>query len=78
VSRRAVVADNSVYIPGYGVMDLGARFEHKLGDSKFTWRAGVDNIFNRRAWRESPYQFDHVYLYPLAARTFRASIDVSL
>ncbi len=78
VSRRAVLADNSLSIAGYGVMDLGARFEHKLGGSTLTWRAGVDNVFNRRAWRESPYQFDHVYLYPLAARTFRASLEVSL
>ncbi|MBL0731005.1 TonB-dependent siderophore receptor [Piscinibacter sp. HJYY11] len=78
VSHRAVVADNSLSIPGYGVMDLAARYEQKLIGSTITWRAGVDNVFNRRAWRESPLQFDHVYLYPLAARTFRASVEVSL
>jgi iron complex outermembrane receptor protein len=78
VSHRAAVADNSLSIGGYGVMDLAARFEHKLRGSTVTWRAGVDNVFDRRAWRESPTQFDHVYLYPLAARTFRASVEVSL
>jgi iron complex outermembrane receptor protein len=78
VSHRAVLADNSLSIPGYGVMDLAARLEHKLGGSTITWRAGVDNVFDRRAWRESPLQFDHVYLYPLAARTFRATVEVSL
>lgn len=78
VSQRAVLADNSLHISGYGVMDLGARFEQKLRGSTLTWRTGIDNVFNRRAWRESPFQFDHVYLYPLAGRTFRVSVDVSL
>ena len=37
-----------------------------------TWRAGIDNLADRRAWKESPYQFGHVYLFPLAPRTWRA------
>lgn len=78
VSHRAVVPDNSLRIAGYGVMDLAARYEHTLAGSNFIWRAGVDNIFDRRAWRESPQQFDHYYLYPLAARTFRLSLEVRL
>lgn len=78
VSHRAVVPDNSLRIAGYGVMDLAARYEHTLAGSNFIWRAGVDNIFDRRAWRESPPQFDHYYLYPLAARTFRLSLEVRL
>ncbi len=79
VSNRMVLADNSVRIPGYGMADLSARYEQKRETGgALVWRAGVDNVFNRRAWRESPFQFDHVYLYPLAARTFRVSVEVSL
>jgi iron complex outermembrane recepter protein len=78
VSDRMVLADNSVRIPGYGVADISARFEQKSDIGTFIWRAGIDNLFDRRAWRESPFQFDHVYLYPLAARTFRLSVEVSL
>ncbi|HEX3139030.1 MAG TPA: TonB-dependent siderophore receptor, partial [Rhizobacter sp.] len=78
VSNRMVLADNSVSIPGYGVAGLLARYEQKLASGYLTWRAGVDNLFDRRAWRESPFQFDHVYLYPLAPRTFRLSVEVSL
>jgi iron complex outermembrane receptor protein len=78
VSNRMVLADNSVGIAGYGVADLSARYQHKLAGNTTLWRAGVDNIFNRRAWRESPFQFGHVYLYPLAARTFRLSVEMSL
>lgn len=78
VSDRAVLDDNTASIPGYAVFDLGLRHEHKLDGRSLTWRAGVDNLFDRRAWRESPLQFGHVYLYPLAPRTFRVSLDVAL
>lgn len=78
VSSRMVLADNSVSIPGYGVADLSARYEQKLDSGSLIWRVGVDNLFDRRAWRESPFQFGHVYLYPLAARTFRVSVEMSL
>jgi len=78
VSDRMVLEDNSARIPGYGQVDLSTRYEQKLTGSTLTWRAGVDNLFDRRAWRESPFQFGHVYLYPLAARTFRLSVEASL
>ena len=78
VSDRAVLEDNSLSIPGYGVADLGVRYEQKVQARTLIWRAGVDNVFDRRAWRESPLQFDHAYLYPLAGRTFRVSVEASL
>ena len=39
---------------------------------------GVDNIADRRAWQEAPYQFDHAYLYPLAPRSLRISAQFDL
>jgi iron complex outermembrane receptor protein len=77
VGDRAVLPDNSVTIPGYAVTDFTVKYVQK-GRTTFTWRVGVDNVFDRRVWRESPYQYGHVYLYPLAARTFRATVEVSL
>ncbi|MFX1677740.1 TonB-dependent receptor [Mitsuaria sp. CC2] len=73
--KRMVVPDNSVAIPSWTRLDLGARFEQNVGRQLLIWRVGVDNATNRRAWRESPYQYDHVYLYPLANRTWRASVE---
>ncbi|MCD0416697.1 TonB-dependent siderophore receptor [Rubrivivax sp. JA1024] len=77
-SDRAVLPyDDSVRIPGWASVDLGARWTQPLADGRaITWRAGVDNVFDRKAWKESPYQFDHVYLYPLQARTWRASASL--
>jgi iron complex outermembrane receptor protein len=42
------------------------------------WRAGVDNVADTRAWKEAPYQFGHAYLYPLAPRTWRLALNVTL
>jgi iron complex outermembrane recepter protein len=77
-SRRMVLPDNSVSIPGYTRVDAAARFENKWASQLWTWRAGIDNLFDKRAWRESPYQFGHVYLYPLAPRTLRLSVQVDI
>ena len=77
-STRMVLPDNSVSIPGYTRVDAGARFENKWASHQWTWRAGVDNLFDKRAWRESPYQFGHAYLYPLAPRTLRLSVQVDI
>ena len=72
---RAVFPDDSARIPGWTRWDLGARYTQSLGATTLTWRAGVDNLFDRRAWREAPYQYDHAYLFPVEPRTFHASID---
>ena len=70
-SAREVLPDDSVQIPSVTRFDFGARYEAK-SSSGATWivRAGVDNIFDRRAWRESPYQFSHAYLFPLEGANF--------
>jgi iron complex outermembrane receptor protein len=76
--QRAVLPDNSISLPGWTQIDLGARYitATRYGQT-VTWRLAVDNAANQRAWRESPYQYDHVYLFPLAPRTWRASVDFS-
>ena len=75
---RAVLPDNSVMIGGWSRLDAGVRYEQAMGTRLYTWRVGVDNLTDKRAWRESPYQYGHAYLYPLAPRTWRASLEVSL
>ncbi len=71
---RFVLPDNSVRIGGWTRIDAAATWT--LGHA--SWRAGVDNLFDRRAWRESPYQFSHAYLYPLAPRTWRLAVQIDL
>jgi iron complex outermembrane receptor protein len=73
---RAVLPDNSLTIGSWTRVDLGLRYATTVDGRAITFRAGVDNVANRRAWKESPYQFAHVYLYPLAPRTGHASVGV--
>ena len=49
------------------------------GSPPSVWRyiAWVPYATNRRAWKESPYQFGHVYLYPMAPRSWRASVQAA-
>ena len=79
-SAREVLPDNSARIPGVTRFDLGARYETRASGSGTTWtlRAGIDNVFDKRAWREAPYQFGHAYLFPLEKRTLRVSLQADL
>ena len=76
-NRVVLPYDEAVRIPGWARLDLGARWKQVWSDTTLLWRVGVDNATDRRAWKESPYQFGHVYLYPLAPRTWRASVHAS-
>jgi iron complex outermembrane receptor protein len=76
--RRMVLPDNSATIPAYTRIDVAARYQGRFDATTVTWRAGIDNLFDKRAWRESPYQFGHSYLFPLAPRTLRASMQIDL
>lgn len=77
--RTLLPADESTRIPAWTRWDLAATL--RLRDDagrRWTWRAGVDNVTDKRAWREAPYQFDHVYLFPMAGRTARISLQWDL
>jgi iron complex outermembrane receptor protein len=77
-SRRMVLPDNSLAVPGWTRWDLGARYTLHIGATTLTWRAAVDNATDRRAWRESPFQYGHSYLFPLPPRSWRLSVQAEL
>lgn len=73
--HREVLPDNTVEIPGWTRTDLGVAYTQRVSNNTaLTWNAGVTNAFDQRAWRESPYQYGHVYLYPMAPRTWTLSM----
>ena len=70
--NRNVLPDGSITLPSWTRLDAGLRFDQRTaGGTAITWTANVDNIADRRYWRESPSQYGHVYLFPGAARSFR-------
>ncbi|MDE2076625.1 MAG: TonB-dependent siderophore receptor [Burkholderiales bacterium] len=74
--RRMVTPDNTVHVPAWTQLDVGVRYVQRLSNQAITWQAGVQNLTDNRAWRSTPYEFDHVYLLPLAPRTLTASVIV--
>ena len=75
--NRAVLADNSVLLPAWTRLDAALQWRQGLGSADTTWTLGIDNITNRRYWKESPFQFSHVYLYAGAVRTWRLSMSAN-
>jgi iron complex outermembrane receptor protein len=76
--QRAVLPDNSITLPGWTKLDAGLRYTTQMGATTTTWTVGIDNLTDKRYWKESPYQYGHVYLFPGAARTFRIGFQASL
>ncbi len=75
---RRVLPYDDIATPSWTRLDIGMRYTRRVAERTVVWRAGVDNIADRRAWQEAPYQFSHAYLYPLAPRTVHASATLSL
>jgi iron complex outermembrane recepter protein len=76
--KRAVLTDNSVSIPAWTRLDLGASYVTKIGNMPATWSLGIENVMNKSYFKESPYQFSHVYLFPGAPRAARLSVQIAL
>ncbi|MCW7541545.1 TonB-dependent siderophore receptor [Aquabacterium sp. A7-Y] len=67
-----------IHLPSWTRYDLGLVHEQKWQGQQLRWRAGIQNVTDKKAWRESPFMFDHVYLYPMAPRTFFVSLQTDL
>ena len=53
-------------------------YQRSKAEGEVVLRASVENALDRRAWKESPFQYEHVYLYPLDPRTAQISLQVGL
>ena len=76
--RRNVLPDGSVALPAWTRFDAALRYETQWRGTRLNWSLAVENLFDRRYWKESPYQYGHVYLFPGAPRTLRLGVTVAL
>jgi iron complex outermembrane recepter protein len=76
--KRSVLPDGSITLPAWTRVDAGLSYGHKLAGAQATWSLGIDNLFNQQFFKESPYQFGHVYLFPQQQRTARIGFSVAL
>lgn len=77
--QRAIGPDNSVTLPSWWEWNAWLTLPLKIGGTHTQWRAGIDNITDRRFWREAPTQYwGGTYLFPGQPRTFRLGVSVLL
>jgi len=68
--RRAQDANNTRWLPAFGLVNAGMRWRTEIGGTPTTLRAQVDNVLNKRYWSAG--------LYPGLPPTLRLSLDVQL
>jgi iron complex outermembrane recepter protein len=71
--RRPASRDNAIYAPGYTRVDLGVNLAQKAVGQSQVYRFTVENIFNKRYWRDSAEFLGDAYLMPGAPRIFKVS-----
>ena len=73
--RRSVLPDASVQLPSWTRVDASLRYQTRIQNHPATWTLAVDNLLGRSYFKESPYQYGHIYLFPAAPRTLRLALE---
>lgn len=76
--KREVLENGSLQLPAWTTWGVNAHYDTRFNQVPTTWRLVIDNLTDKRYWRESPKQFGHYYLYPGAPLTVRASVQFKL
>ncbi len=69
--------EGTVKAGDYAVFDLGGRYSTKVGDYDTVLRLTVDNLFDKRYWRDVGEYMGDAYLFQGAPRTARLSATVN-
>ncbi|WDY56639.1 TonB-dependent siderophore receptor [Pseudomonas sp. PSKL.D1] len=67
----------NVEVGGYTVFDIGSRYRTRIGGYDTVLRLTVDNVFDKRYWRDVGDYLGDNYLFQGAPRTARLSASVS-
>lgn len=73
--RRSVLADSSIDLPSWTRFDAALRYATRVGSVATHWTLGIENLLDRRYYKESPTQFGHAYLFTGAPRTVRIAMQ---
>ncbi|MBH3428724.1 TonB-dependent siderophore receptor [Pseudomonas alkylphenolica] len=67
----------TVEVGSYAVFDLGSRYSTTIGGYDTTLRLMVDNVFDKRYWRDAGEYLGDAYLFQGAPRTARVSASLN-
>ncbi|MGY2956918.1 TonB-dependent siderophore receptor [Pseudomonas fulva] len=76
-ARKYADHAGNVAVGGYTVFDLGGRYQTRVGGYDTALRLTVDNVFDKRYWRDVGDYLGDNYLFQGAPRTARLSASVS-
>ncbi len=72
---KPVLQDNSVSLPSSWQWDTSVFWTPDNATPRLQVRAGIDNVTDRRYWREAPTQsWGATYLFPAQPRTYRVGL----
>jgi iron complex outermembrane receptor protein len=72
--ERNVTEYGEIRLPAWTTLSASGHYDTKVNGTASTWTLAIDNLTDKRYWRESPIQYSHYYLYPGAPRTVRATV----
>lgn len=71
VSEQYLNTDNSLELPDYTILDLGAKYATKIGGVNTTFRANVNNLTDEKYWSGV---FGSNYAILGAGRTYKLGV----
>jgi iron complex outermembrane recepter protein len=76
--KREVLENGTLQLPAWSTWGAITHYDTKVNQVASTWTLAIDNLTDKRYWRESPKQFGHYYLYAGAPRSVRATVQFKL
>jgi iron complex outermembrane receptor protein len=73
--ERNVTEYGEIKLPAWTTWGTSTHYETRVNQIASTWTLAIENLTDKRYWRESPMQYGHYYLYPGAPRTLRATVQ---
>ncbi|AYR23083.1 TonB-dependent siderophore receptor [Herbaspirillum rubrisubalbicans] len=74
-SSKPATRDGSVSLPAVHVFNAGLRYRMRLNAHTATLRANVDNLFDKRYWKDAGQYLGDGYVHLGAPRTVRVSLQ---
>lgn len=72
---KEATRDDAVSVPGYNLLNIGARYTPRGEWKKVTFRLFADNVLNKRYWKDTGASLGDTFLHLGAPTTVRLSVQ---
>lgn len=74
---KEATRDDAVSVPGYNLLNIGARYTPSGEWNKVTFRLSAENVLNKRYWKDTGASLGDTFLHLGAPATVRLSVQYS-